>query len=619
MARRRATPRCCGLPPRLVLLLLSICIALELLLHRLPALHQLPSLRNPQPATAATLSQGEEAIRSAAMRAAAANDGTVLLTFVSMEQSAEVPNFLALLRSANLLPVLLAVALDDASAAQLLANGVDSHALPAASVRSHPAARWRLMAMLASSGLRVWVCDVQTLWLRGPLHAASAAALPTGCDAAFALGSPPASHALISPSISVRSSDDEASRERTSTSLAVFAAGSVVARWQLRMASLLDEPYSPQQTTRHEGADASSDALARELARCAANRAAHGSVPAPHVARDEDSELEGSSSAGCLSWCTLPPSIFPNALRAFQQPTDDGGAGGADGAPSHGLVSASVTARNYTAILADAVPRGVAFEYRLREAELWHAPGAPSWLPPPRRTTKPDIPQPRTKSTPRTNAAPDAASESERYIAFKELLINNGLSNARNALRSALAIAQVTNRTLILPPLWSRHLRGGPHRVATDYYFDVEALTRHFPRVREAAYLPAAFPAATRWPPERSVPVFFMRLSDDEQLCEEVVDSARLESLGNVRATCPPLTLPPGQLVATTAGGFHLGADEAQLRAWLAPHAHRPLLYFARMFRRFRRFTDARSHDAFLARYAAGVRPAPSAFWKTEQ
>ena len=43
------------------------------------------------------------------------------------------------------------------------------------------------------------------------------------------------------------------------------------------------------------------------------------------------------------------------------------------------------------------------------------------------------------------------AAAPERFIAFKELLINNGLSNMRNALRSALAIAEITNRTLILP------------------------------------------------------------------------------------------------------------------------------------------------------------------------
>ena len=43
------------------------------------------------------------------------------------------------------------------------------------------------------------------------------------------------------------------------------------------------------------------------------------------------------------------------------------------------------------------------------------------------------------------------ATSGERFIAFKELLINNGLSNARAALRSALAVALLTNRTLVMP------------------------------------------------------------------------------------------------------------------------------------------------------------------------
>ena len=82
-------------------------------------------------------------------------------------------------------------------------------------------------------------------------------------------------------------------------------------------------------------------------------------------------------------------------------------------------------------------------------------------------------------------SATDATPRSdERFIAFKELIINNGLSNARNALRSALALASITNRTLILPPYWSRHLRGEPHRVGVDYYFDHAKLIRAFPRYR---------------------------------------------------------------------------------------------------------------------------------------
>ena len=39
----------------------------------------------------------------------------------------------------------------------------------------------------------------------------------------------------------------------------------------------------------------------------------------------------------------------------------------------------------------------------------------------------------------------------ERFLAFKEMVIDNGLSNTRSALRVALAVAHVLNRTLILP------------------------------------------------------------------------------------------------------------------------------------------------------------------------
>ena len=159
--------------------------------------------------------------------------------------------------------------------------------------------------------------------------------------------------------------------------------------------------------------------------------------------------------------------------------------------------------------------------------------------------------------------------------------------------------------------MYSRHLKGAPHTVGTDYYFDVERLTAHFPRVRESAYLKEAFPAAVKWPPTKSLPVVFLKLADNEQLCGEVYDSDRLEALGNVNETCPPLSLPPNQLITTTASGYHLGASESQIRSWLAPYSHEPLLYFARMFRRFQRFSSETDHNAFLERYAKGVRPAP--------
>ena len=102
-----------------------------------------------------------------------------------------------------------------------------------------------------------------------------------------------------------------------------------------------------------------------------------------------------------------------------------------------------------------------------------------------------------------------------------------------------------------------------------------------------------------------------IKLSDDEGMCKEVTDASQLEALGNVNTTCPPLSLPTGQLIAMRARHYHLGADEGELREWLRPHAHRPLLYFARMFRRFGHFDNKNADAAFSERYAEAIQPAP--------
>ena len=60
---------------------------------------------------------------------------------------------------------------------------------------------------------------------------------------------------------------------------------------------------------------------------------------------------------------------------------------------------------------------------------------------------------------------------------------------------------------------------------------------------------------------------------------------------------------------APRSSRIDLGPTSAQ--AWLAPHAHEPLLYFGRMFRRFWRFSSAARHEDFQRRFAWGVQPAP--------
>jgi hypothetical protein len=64
-----------------------------------------------------------------------------------------------------------------------------------------------------------------------------------------------------------------------------------------------------------------------------------------------------------------------------------------------------------------------------------------------------------------TAGGPAHDVDGRRYLAFHEGVLSNGLSNSFNALRSALAIAQITNRTLILPRYQSRHLHGETYSV----------------------------------------------------------------------------------------------------------------------------------------------------------
>ena len=75
----------------------------------------------------------------------------------------------------------------------------------------------------------------------------------------------------------------------------------------------------------------------------------------------------------------------------------------------------------------------------------------------------------------------------------------------------------MTNRTLILPPFYSRHLHGEPYRVGADYYFDLIRMQRVFPRIREASFLGRTFPEAATWPPKAPLPVFFLQLSQGEK------------------------------------------------------------------------------------------------------
>lgn len=573
----RATPvwasrmrrACHGL---LLLLLLVAAVLMNVVI--LGWQQSLPASLQLRPCAASLSGHGgapEEAVVAAARGAAAATGGTVLLTFVRWEQADDLANYLAHLRAAGLSEALVAVALDEAALGLLQEHGISGIRLSVASaadgkagqagdelgarardMASHlQAAQWRYLAAIVQAGVRVWLSDVRTLWRRPPPLAGSAqddTLLPSGCDVAFAAGSP---------------ADGGVSEAHPSLVLGVYSGGARTARWLARLQGLRATEASAAAVVRREAAG-----------RCASSR--RGST----LSGGGGGRGGGVAEAGeCPRWCLLPTAPFPNGLATFQQPallreSDDVAATDAANGPG----------RVPTAVVADWVP-STRLEYRLREAGLWQAAAASA-------TVKPE-------------------AGAEKFLAYKELLINNGLSNTRNALRSALAVATLTNRTLILPPFWSRHLVGEPHRVGVDYYFDLERLLRAFPRTREASLLRRAFPSAAVWPPEAPTPLHFIQLSDGEQLCAEVIDTARMEALGNVAATCPPLQLPASRLRQMRARRYHLGASSEELAAWLAPYSNERLLYFGRMFRRFHRFTDAAQDVAFRRRYADGVQPAP--------
>ncbi len=558
----------------------------------------------------------DEALVAAAHSAAAATKGIVILTFVRWDQADLLANYVAHLRTAGMLQALVAIAVDEAALAMLRDHGIASQRLALPSEEgevvdtdrpgSHmrdiasrlQAARWRSLATLVQAGMRVWLSDLRVLWQRPPAPAGSAedaTMVAEGCEVAFAKAAPaPAGEA----SAAAESAEDAPGSEAAlhpSVALGLYGGGARTVQWLARL-------------QRPGGSEAGVPALLRrEARRCAGAR--------------RGGAREGAEPSDCPRWCVLSSATFPNGLATFQQPMllrAEGAFGGASSA----VAARPAAPAKPVALVADWVPPA-RLEFRLREARLWkaNATGSGSAVASSKALAAASGGAPRAGAA-RGGVARGGAARgggfgapgerrTERFLAYKELLINNGLSNARNALRAALAVATLTNRTLILPPFWSRHLEGEPYRVGADYYFDLERLLRAFPRVRESALLERAFPRAATWPPEPPLPLFFVRLSDGEGLCAEVRDTAQLEALGNVAATCPPLELPQAQLRSMRARRFHLGASSDELAAWLAPHAHEPLLYFGRMFRRFHRFADGAQEAAFRRRYAEGVQPAP--------
>ena len=358
--------------------------------------------------------------------------------------------------------------------------------------RQLAALRWRLLAALARHSVSVWLVDVRVLWRQGPISALSALAeLPTRCEIAFAPASAvPTSqlHRLHPVATEMTQSRAEFSEMRmrdassgvsprmpVSMGLAYLVGqGSSVLPWLEHVVAaaadgvrdlasplpslIAPSPRSAANSAGGGGQRHMTAQLAAELGRCAETRVGGAFDGARGMEAVSDGASQGSrhlssSSPPCPNWCWLPTHSFVNGLRGFQQPessddaTGSANAGIARTVAQHGDVAvrsgSSRLARqslgNTAAVLADTLPPAT-YEYRTREAELW-------------RQTRGD----GQRDWPSLGAA-DAYDVSqriergERFLAYRELLINNGLSNARNVCCSGVGMPHVASDLLAWPP-----------------------------------------------------------------------------------------------------------------------------------------------------------------------
>ena len=239
-----------------------------------------------------------------------------------------------------------------------------------------------------------------------------------------------------------------------SSLLSLFHPSPATIRWLAATAAALAAPP--------EGPQARPGTASAGTPRPGGQEGATGLRPSERVRRELVSALARCGRAHvavqavprCLRWCLLPVSLFPNWLHYSQQRR----------------------ARRPLAVAANWMAPSTV-ELRLRQEGLWAdadadpdgvdaAMGQPAGLASVPATGEP---QPTTV----------AGSQSARYLAFHEGVLSNGFSNSFNALRSALAIATLTNRTLILPRLASRHLHGEPYAVDAGCVRVFVAPSRH--------------------------------------------------------------------------------------------------------------------------------------------
>ncbi|KAI9033203.1 nucleotide-diphospho-sugar transferase-domain-containing protein [Hyaloraphidium curvatum] len=174
---------------------------------------------------------------------------------------------------------------------------------------------------------------------------------------------------------------------------------------------------------------------------------------------------------------------------------------------------------------------------------------------------------------------PERLDGTGRYLAIYEPSIgNNGWNNVRNSLRAGLAIAQVLNRTLILPKTYSHHMH--PTTVTLDYYLSYQDFVSQFPNIREAAFVERVFS-------EKPDQIFHIDIGPS--------------SHGNLPTGVP--------LVNVTAAGRFRGASDDELSTWFAPYAHQRVLHLTSSFRRFHKFLNRSRNSEFDDKLAKALKP----------
>ncbi len=174
-----------------------------------------------------------------------------------------------------------------------------------------------------------------------------------------------------------------------------------------------------------------------------------------------------------------------------------------------------------------------------------------------------------------------------RYLAYWNDLHADGLNNQFVAFRSALAIAHILNRTLILPR-FSAHHNAGDERFF-DYYFDYAKFADVF---------------------SSHVPSSFLDFVPATLLHKTVVHlSAR-------NSTWRPLQHTTRTPITFSAHFSPLGATDTEIRKWLSPYQDEVVLYVDDMFRAFLKFENVADENEFEARFRKGVQPVPALLGK---